>query len=937
MEAMAIAEEEKTKTASEKWYALTVEEALARLETDRESGLTNDEAQERQARYGKNELPAGEEVSIWRLLLEQFTSVMVIVLIIAAIISFVIGDATDAIVILAIVVLNAALGFFQEYQAEQALAALGAMQTPQVRVRRNGHVQEISADELVPGDIVLVEAGDLIPADGRLIEAANLQIDEAALTGESLAVEKTSEQLPDTDPPPALADLRNIAYMGTTVTYGRGTLAIVATGEKTQLGTIAALLQGVEKGRTPLQERLERMGIYLAAAALAVCVLVFVVGVIRGEDVREMLLTAISLAVAAIPEGLPAVITIALALGARRMIRRNALIRKLPAVETLGSVSVICSDKTGTLTRNEMTVTMLALPGRGDVRVTGVGYEPVGQFFEGEQEINPVNDDVLCRILKAAALNTDAYIERVHEDGPWGVVGDTTEGALLVAARKAGWSRSALEDDLPRVDELPFSSERKAMTTIHEPRGKFAAQLFENAKYVSFTKGAPDQLLAWATQETMPDGPRPLDETRREAWRKQIDKMADEGLRVLALAYRPLDVIPDDLSPETVERDLTLLGLVGIVDPPRSEAKRAIQVASEAGIRTVMITGDHKLTAQAIARQLGLLSQDGAALTGVELDRLSADELRETVKDVSVYARVTPEHKLRIVEALQSHGHIVAMTGDGVNDAPALKQANIGVAMGITGTDVSQNAADMVLTDDNFATIVAAVEEGRTIYDNIRKFIRYLLATNTGEIITMFLALLIGLRVPLLAIQILWINLVTDGLPAIALGFEPGEADVMKRKPRPPRESIFAQGVGRHVIWVGIWLGVVTLIGYVWALNRYPGGAMDPSEEGLLSGRTVAFMILALSQVAHVAAIHGGDASFWQAPITRNRLLLGAVLLTAALQFLVVFTSFGNSVFETTPLDTTELIVSVALASSVFFAVEVEKYFRRRRTERAAR
>ncbi|MCC6800220.1 MAG: cation-translocating P-type ATPase [Anaerolineae bacterium] len=740
--------------------------------------------------------------------------------------------------------------------------------------------------------------------------------------------------MPDSDPPPALADLRNIAYMGTTVTYGRGILAITATGAKTQLGTIAALLQGVEKGRTPLQERLEKMGIYLAVAALAVCVLVFVVGVLRGEDVREMLLTAISLAVAAIPEGLPAVITIALALGARRMIRRNALIRKLPAVETLGSVSVICSDKTGTLTRNEMTATVLALPGREDVRVSGVGFDPVGDFHEGEHQLNPVNDEVLARILKAAALNTDAYLERENDEGPWGVVGDTTEGALLVIARKAGWSRSSLEEDMPRVAELPFSSERKAMTTIHQPKGKFAAQLFENANFVSFTKGAPDQLLAWATSETTPDGPQRLDAARTEAWHKQIDKMANEGLRVLALGYRPLKALPDDdeMTPQMLERDLTLLGLIGIVDPPRSEAKRAIKVASGAGIRSVMITGDHKLTAQAIARQLGLMEADGRALTGVDLDRMDEKALRDAVTDVSVYARVTPEHKLRIVEALQSHGQIVAMTGDGVNDAPALKQANIGVAMGITGTDVSKGAADMVLTDDNFATIVAAVEEGRTIYDNIRKFIRYLLATNTGEIIAMFLALVVGLRVPLLAIQILWINLVTDGLPAIALGFEPAEADVMKRKPRPPRESIFAHGVGRHVIWVGLWLGVVTLLGFVWTLNRYPGGALNPSDEGLLVGRTAAFMILALSQVFHVSAIHAGDASFLAAPITRNRLLLGAVLLTAALQFLVVYTSFGNTVFETTPLSAIELIVTVGLASSVFFAVEIEKYSRRRRS-----
>ncbi len=535
---MAIRETEQARTTDEKWYTLSVEETLQRLGSNVELGLSDEDAQARLSEYGKNQLPAGDTTSAWEILISQFTSVMVIVLIVAAIISVAIGDVKDAVVILAIVALNAALGFFQEYQAEQALAALGAMQTPHVRVRRNGHVHEVSAEDLVPGDIVLLEAGDRIPADGRLIEAANLQIDEAPLTGESQAVEKSSESLADTEPPPALADRRNIVYMGTTVTYGRGTQAVTGTGAKTQLGTIATLLQRVEKGRTPLQERLEKMGIYLAVAALAVCVLVFVVGVMRGEDVREMLLTAISLAVAAIPEGLPAVITIALALGARRMIQRNALIRKLPAVETLGSVSVICSDKTGTLTRNEMTATVLALPGRDDVRVTGVGYDPVGDFYEGQRQLNPVNDDVLARILKAAALNTDAYLERQDDEGPWGVVGDTTEGALLVAARKAGWSRATLEEDMPRVAELPFSSERKAMTTIHQPKGKFAAQLFENARFISFTKGAPDQLLAWATHETMPDGPRPLDMSRIEAWRKQIDKMADEGLRVLALGYR---------------------------------------------------------------------------------------------------------------------------------------------------------------------------------------------------------------------------------------------------------------------------------------------------------------------------------------------------------------------------------------------------------------
>ncbi|MBN1680103.1 MAG: cation-translocating P-type ATPase [Anaerolineae bacterium] len=919
------------------WYALSAEDTLAQLDCDQDQGLSEADIRQRQAQYGTNELPSEDGTSLWKLLISQFTSVMVVVLIVAAVISVAVGDTKDAVVIMAIVVLNAALGFFQEYQAEQALAALGAMQTPQVRVRRGGHVQTVSAIDLVPGDIVLLEAGDRVPADGRLIEAVNLHIDESALTGESLAVEKNDRAMEDSDPPPALADQHNIAYMGTAVTYGRAVLAVTATGLKTQLGTIAALLQHVEEGKTPLQERLERVGYILAGAALAVCVLVFVVGVARGEDTEDMLLTAISLAVAAIPEGLPAVITISLALGARRMVRRQALIRKLPAVETLGSVSVICSDKTGTLTRNEMTVTTIALPGRDDIAVSGVGYQPVGNFYEGgrKAKINPVNDNDLSRILKAAALNTDAFLEQAQDDERWQVVGDTTEGALLVAAGKAGWSRSTLEDDLPRVGELPFSSERKAMTTIHCPKGRFATMLFENAPFVAFTKGAPDQLLRWASNEMMPDGPEPLSPERHDTWRKQIDKMASEGLRVIGVGYRPWQDKPETLEPEALERELTLLGLVGIVDPPRSEAKDAVAVAANAGIRTVMITGDHKLTATAIARQLGIMHDSDTALTGVELDRISEDELRHIVIDTSVYARVTPEHKLRVVKALQTHDHIVAMTGDGVNDAPALKQANIGVAMGITGTDVSQGASDMVLTDDNFASIVAAVEEGRTIFDNIRKFIRYLLSTNAGEIVAMFFGLVLGLRVPLLAIQILWINLVTDGLPAIALGFEPSEPDVMQRKPRPPRESIFAHGVGLHVLWVGVWIGLCTLLGFVWGLDRYGGDILDPSDDALTFARTIGFSILALSQVFEVTAIHGGDASFLQAPLFKNRLLLLAVLITAVLQMLVVYAPFAHDILKTTSLDATELIVTWLLAGSIFPAVEFEKMLRRRRAHRS--
>jgi len=891
-------------------------------------------------------------------------------------------------IILAIVVLNAALGFYQEYQAEQALAALSAMQVPHVRTRRGGHVHLVSATELVPGDIVLIEAGDRIPADGRLIEAFNLQVEESAMTGESVPVDKNTAVIPGEV---TLAERHNMVFMGTAVAYGRGEFVVTGTGLKTELGNIAAMLQGVQETKTPLQERLEGLGKILAAAAGVLVVIVFIAGVLRGNPIEEMLLTAISLAVAAIPEGLPAIITIGLSLGASRMVKRNALIRRLPAVETLGSVTTICSDKTGTLTRNEMTTTMVALPGHEDVSVSGVGYQPVGEFFVDGKRLHAMNDDALARFLKAAALCTDAYVEQEGENGHWTVVGDTTEGALLVAARKAGWSREQLQDDLPRVAEIPFDSERKAMTTIHEPRGRFATALFNHAPAVAFVKGAPDRLVEWATHETMPDGPVPLSDERRRVWLAKVDEMASRGLRVLGVAYRPLAEVPDGdgLKPEIIERDLYLLGLAGIMDPPRSEAARAVKVAHEAGIRTIMITGDHQLTAEAIARQLGILEDGQRAVSGMEVEAMSDEQLRQTVRQTSAFARVAPEHKLRVVEALQAHGEIVAMTGDGVNDAPALKRADIGVAMGITGTDVSKSAADMVLTDDNFASIVAAVEEGRTIYDNIRKFIRYLLSTNAGEIVTMFAGLMIGLKSPLLAIQILWINLVTDGLPAIALGFEPAEPDTMKRPPRSPQESIFARGVGVHVIWVGLFLGVVTLAGYVWAqqslglsplsptlglenftanqlgeiigglnvpelwdtwtvaertealLHATAGGAhgeagSDVISLALAAPRTVAFGVLALAQIFEVSAIRAGEASFFRVWYRRNRLLFGAVVLTFLLQVLVIYEPFLQTAFDTVALTGEQFAVTLGLASLILFAVEIEKFIRRRRRRQAA-
>ncbi len=970
------------------FYAVTAQQALEELGVDPSKGLAAEEIASRQQQYGLNALPTEEGESPWAILFAQFKEFMVLVLLGAAVISTLIGDLKDTLIILAIVVLNALLGFYQEYKAERALEALSAMQVPMVRVRRAGHVTSISATELVPGDIVLVEAGDRIPADGRLIEAVNLQVEESAMTGESVPVQKDTHPVEKNNVP--LAERTSMVFMGTAVSYGRGEYVVTGTGIKTELGNIAALLQGVETARTPLQKRLETLGKVLAAAAGLLVAAVFIVGLLRGNPIDDMLLTSISLAVAAIPEGLPAVITISLSLGASRMIRRHALIRKLPAVETLGSVTTICSDKTGTLTRNEMTATTIALPGHTDVRVTGVGYQPVGEFFAGDERLHVVNDGPLARFLKAAALCTDAYLEQSGPDSPWTIVGDTTEGALLVVSRKAGWSREQLEDDLPRVAEIPFSSERKAMTTIHEPKGRFAAALFQGAAYVAFTKGAPDRLVEWAAYETMPDGPVALSAERRQAWLDQIDLLASCGMRVLGIAYRPLDALPDAqaLEPDTFERGLYLLGLAGIVDPPRAEAAEAVRIAKGAGIRPIMITGDHKLTAEAVARQIGILSDQGHALSGSELDALDEEGLRRTVLDVSVYARVSPEHKLRIVEALQSHNQIVAMTGDGVNDAPALKQADIGVAMGITGTEVSKGAADMVLTDDNFASIVAAVEEGRTIYANIKKFVRYLLSTNSGEIVTMFLGLAAGLKVPLLAIQILWVNLVTDGLPAVALGFEPAEPGTMERPPRSPRESIFADGVGIHILWVGLLLGLLTLTGYVWVQTslglqpldatlglqnmdsaelaavvgaaNVPTGwddlalearvslmiAQENNEHGEVSGllglalaipHTMAFTVLALTQIAHVSAIRAGDASFFRVWYRGNRPLMLAVLSTFILQVLVIYAPFLQAAFDTSPLSLQQFLVALALSGVVLLAVEAEKLTRRRRKQRAAK
>lgn len=978
------------------YYKLGVEETLAELETSVETGLPMAEVQKRQEKYGQNALPKDEGTDWVQLVVGQFTDLMVIILIVAALISLFLGDAKDVIVILAIVVINAALGIYQEYRAEQALAALSAMQVPLVRVRRGSQVHQISAEDLVPGDIVLLEEGDRIPADGRLVESVNLQIEEAALTGESVPVDKKVAPLEE-DESIQVGDRNNMAFMGTAVNYGRGAMCVTRIGLDTELGNIAAMLLQVEQGITPLQRRLNTLGQILAIGAGVIVAIVFVAGVLRGIPVQDMFLTAISLAVAAVPEGLPALITISLSLGAARMVRRHALIRRLPAVETLGSVTIICSDKTGTLTRNEMTATSIALPHHADIIISGIGYNTEGRLnYEDEgttPEValavdSPESDVALIRVIQAIALATNAYLESA-ENGDLSVVGDTTEGALLVAAHKAGVKREELEKSLPRIGELPFSSERKAMTTIHEVTGPNAVKIFPDTPYISITKGAPDQLVQWATHETAPTGPMKLSEERRQLWMNEIDEMAADGLRVLGIAYRPLETIPDQVTPD-IERDLNMLALVGIVDPARPEAKKAVQTAREAGIRSIMITGDHALTAEAIARDLGILKEGERAITGRDLDKLSDAELVEKLKETSTFARVSPQHKLRLVQVLQAQGHVVAMTGDGVNDAPALKQADIGVAMGITGTDVSKGAAEMVLTDDNFASIVNAIEEGRTIYDNIRKFIKYLLSCNVGEILVMFLTLLAGLKIPLLAIQILWINLVTDGLPAIALGFEPAEEGVMKRKPRPTTESIFAGGMDRHIVWVSILLTTVTLIAYLFGyvshsmdprsptlglehldragivriIGDYQAdmvpqnwdtlstdertqlllshenetGTMQEASGGILGAaeqfpRTLAFSVLALGQIFQVMAIRQGDKeSFFKTGFRHNPILLLAVVSSFALQLAVIYIPFLQHIFETSPLSLENLVIALGLASLLLFAVELDKFIRRSRS-----
>jgi len=868
------------------WYRKNADRIFAELKTS-PGGLSSGEAAARLKQFGPNELIEKKKKSPFMMFLDQFKDFMILVLIAAAVISGFIGELSDTIAIVVIVGINAIIGFIQEYRAEKAMEALKKMAAPTATVLRNGQPGTTPASELVPGDLVVLEAGRIVPADMRLIETAHLKVEEAALTGESVPVEKHVEVLPAEDVP--LGDRKNMAYKGTFVTYGRGAGIVAETGMKTEFGRIAAMLQEEEEVKTPLQKRLATFGRKLAVAVLAICALVLGIGLLRGEPPLLMLLTAISLAVAAIPEALPAVITISLALGAKKLIKLKALIRKLPAVETLGSVTYICSDKTGTLTMNKMTVEELFFNGH---------LLSAGDFAAGKSE-----EDAGHFLMTALALSNDAQAGNEGE-----ILGDPTETALFSIAKKYGFDKKDLEKTCPRVAEIPFDSERKCMTTIHEWNGGF----------VSFTKGAVDILIEKSSDIMMPDGRMAIDSGEIK---RLNELMAADGLRVLCIAMRKWDRLPDDLSPVNVEKELTVIGLVGMIDPPREEAGEAVSLCRTAGIRTVMITGDHPATAQAIARKLGILEADGrAVITGQELEKLSMEEFEERVEHIRVYARVAPEQKLKIVKALQDRGQYVAMTGDGVNDAPALKRADIGIAMGITGTDVSKEAAHMILLDDNFASIVNTVKEGRKIYDNIRKFIRYLLTTNSGEIWTLFLAPVMGLPIPLLPIHILWINLVTDGLPALALSTEPAEGEVMSRPPRHPGESIFAGGLGFHAIWVGLLMAAIVL-----------SVQFSTIEMDNVHWQTMVFTLLCLTQLGHVLAIRSERESLFKIGLFSNKCLLGAVLLTFLLQMATVYVPFLNPIFKTAPLTMAELLFTLVLSSTIFFAVEIEKFLKRRR------
>lgn len=897
------------------WYNKSINAVSQELQVKLEEGLASEEVSRRLEKHGLNELREEEKESLLKRIINQLKDFLVLILIGASIVSGFVGEISDAIVIIAIVIVNAILGVVQEGKAEQALAALKKMSSPNARVFRNGSVQIIPAKNLVPGDIVLIEAGDSIPADLRLIESVNLKVEEASLTGESVPVEKNSEAVYDSEV--SLGDRKNMTYMSTAVTYGRGRGIVVGTGIDTEIGKIAEAIQSYQEEATPLQQKLNELGKWLGLGCLIICLMVFGIGFLRGGNVLEMFLVAVSLAVAAIPEGLTVVVTIVLALGMKRMVQRNAIVKKLLAVETLGCVTVICSDKTGTLTQNEMTV-VKAFTGQKIYTVTGQGYSPTGEFYIGENKVNIDSDKDIETLLTIGMLANDATLEQKDpKDNQWGIIGDPTEGALITAGAKGNMQKSGINLKYPRTAEIPFDSDRKMMTTFHKN--------FIQGKIVSFTKGAPDIILSKCNKYLSDGSVAELTKEQMNQITKTNSQFASEALRVLAFAYREYDSLPENIASEEIEDNMIFVGLMGMIDPARVEAFEAIKTCRKAGIKPVMITGDFKDTAVAIAKELGLMKEGDKVMTGSDLDGISDQALYDDIDNISVYARVSPEHKVRIVETLRRKGHIAAMTGDGVNDAMALKRADIGVSMGITGTDVAKGTADIILMDDNFASIVAAVEEGRVIYSNIRKFVFFLLSCNIGEILIVFISLLINLPVPMIPIQLLWVNLVTDSFPALALGTEKGEPDIMNLQPRNAKEPILDKRMVKGIVVQSIALFAAVLGAYLWSLNKYAGNIFNPTEDGLVIARTITFTTLILAELLRAYSSRSERYSIIKLGVFSNKSMVTASFVSFLLLLVVLYVPFLQIIFKTYSLGLVDWIAIVVLCMIPLLAGELNK------------
>ncbi len=935
-------------------HGLRIEDIVGELKTHVEMGLSHEEAAERLRTHGPNELTEKPRPGFLKLLLAQFNNFLVIILIVAALVSLLLGEWIDSIAILFIVVLNSAVGVVQESKAEKAIAALRKMAAPSAQVIRGGHQVTVPARELVVGDIVLLEAGNYIPADMRLVESVNLKVEEASLTGESVPVEKDAAVVLDKDIP--LGDRKNSAFMSTLITYGRGRGLVTGTGMHTQIGMIAEMLQSYEEEDTPLQQKLAQMGKILGTVCLGICAIVFIYGLFRDthltsifetgffnyltaekKDIINLFMTAVSLAIAAVPEGLPAIVTICLALGMQQMIKRHALIRKLPAVETLGCTTVICSDKTGTLTQNKMTV-LRGWAGDKRFRLTGEGYTPVGEFSLDGKPLDPRQDPDVAVLLQGGMLCNDAILEEKASDAGarfWHIHGDPTEGAMVVAAAKGGFWRSEVQQAFPRVGEIPFDSDRKRMATVHRyeaSRDRNPPPGFTPPPCIAFVKGAPDVVLELCGRVLQDGRAVALTEAKRREILGQNHDMASSALRVLGVAYRPLADVPGACTPDTVEEDLIFVGLLGMIDPPRPEVGEAVKVAAGAGLKSIMVTGDYRDTAEAIAAQIGLRTPNGLVFTGSELDRMGDEELAAVAHRVDVCCRVSPAHKTRIVDALKQNGQIVAMTGDGVNDAPALKRANIGVAMGITGTDVSKESADMVLTDDNFASIVSAIEQGRIIYSNIRKFVYFLLACNVGEILIVFGAMLMGFPIPLKPIQLLWLNLVSDGAPALALGMEKGEPDIMQQPPRPPQEPVINKDMAIGIAVVAIADAAAILTVFFLGMQRYPG---QPGH--IEAAQTMAFLTLCTSELLRAFTARSEHHSVFSLGVFSNPWMVWATAGSFVLVLLVTYVPFLQPFFDTVPLSWGDWLFMAPFFFASPVAMELVKaYLRIARKKREA-